>query len=905
MGLELYKHNKKAYEKVEAMFEHENHVAIVHATGTGKSFISMKWLFDNKDKKCLFLAPTYEIHDQFEEHVKSQGLSLKKDFPNLQFAIYSNLMRKSDKDLKKLQVDNIVLDEFHRCGAPEWSKSINKVIGYNADAKVLGISATPIRYLDNNKNMAEELFHGNIASEITLVDAIRDGILPMPTYISAAYSFEKDIERIQDKINRIENIEEKKSYEEQLKDAKRMLEKSEGLSTVFEKHIPNKEGKYVVFCRDQKHMQQMMQEAKDWLKNVNSDVDMYSVYSGQGRKANKRNLADFNKSKNHHIKLLFSIEMLNEGVHVPDIDGVIMLRPTESKIIYLQQLGRALSVGHNQHPVIFDIVNNIHGTDSIREIYREIKNGGRDAEGHEINLDEFKIIDYLQQPNELIDSLNSLLDDAISPEAICEKIVQAVINFINDNKRMPSVWSKDKDEARLYERFTYHKTKFTEEQKQRLIDAGVPANVFLSQEEGIEQLVSAVIDWVKGHDGKMPSGRSNDKDEERLYDRFTYHKTKFTEEQKQRLIDAGVNVFLSQEEGVEQLVSAVIDWVKGHDGKMPSGASNDEDEARLYKRFNYHKTKIIEEQKQRLIDAGVPASVFLSQEGIEQLVSAVIDWVKGHDGKMPSGTSNDKDEVRLYRRFNYHKTKITEEQKQRLIDAGVPANVFLSQEEGIEQLVSDVIDWVKVHDGKMPSSKSNDKDGANLYARFNNNKTKFTEEQKQRLIDAGLNVFLSEEEGIEQLVSDVIDWLKVHNGKMPSGISNDEDEARLYKRFNYNKTKITEEQKQRLIDAGVNVFLSQEEGIEQVVSDVIDWLKVHDGKMPSGKSNDKDEARLYDRFKHYKTKFTEEQKQRLIGVGVPAEKLEKKTRVIIKPEDANKVLKQKTKDDEKDGGITL
>jgi len=736
MGLELYKHNQKAYEKVKAMFEHENHVAIVHATGAGKSFISMKWLFDNKDKKCLFLAPTYEIHDQFEEHVKSQGLSLKKDFPNLQFAIYSNLMRKSDKDLKKLQVDNIVLDEFHRCGAPEWSKSINKVIGYNADAKVLGISATPIRYLDNNKNMAEELFHGNVASEITLVDAMTDGILPMPTYISAAYSFDKDIERIQDKINRIENIEEKKSYEEQLKDAKRMLEKSEGLSTVFEKHIPNKEGKYVVFCRDQKHMQQMMQEAKDWLKNVNSDVDIYSVYSGQGRKANKRNLADFNKSKNHHIKLLFSIEMLNEGVHVPDIDGVIMLRPTESKIIYLQQLGRALSVGHNQHPVIFDIVNNIHGTDSIREIYREIKNGGRDAEGHEINLDEFKIIDYLQQPNELIDSLNSLLDDAISPEAICEKIVQAVINFINDNKRMPSVWSKDKDEARLYKRFNYHKTKIIEEQKQRLIDAGVPASVFLSQ-EGIEQLVSAVIDWVKGHDGKMPSGTSNDKDEVRLYRRFNYHKTKITEEQKQRLIDAGVpaNVFLSQEEGIEQLVSDVIDWVKVHDGKMPSSKSNDKDGANLYARFNNNKTKFTEEQKQRLIDAGL--NVFLSEEeGIEQLVSDVIDWLKVHNGKMPSGISNDEDEARLYKRFNYNKTKITEEQKQRLIDAGV--NVFLSQEEGIEQVVSDVIDWLKVHDGKMPSGKSNDKDEARLYNRFKHYKTKFTEEQKQRLIGVGV-----------------------------------------------------------------------------------------------------------------------------------------------------------------------
>lgn len=607
MGLELYKHNKKAYEKVEAMFEHENHVAIVHATGTGKSFISMKWLFDNKDKRCLFLAPTYEILDQFEEHVKSQGLSLKKDFPNLQFAIYSNLMRKSDKELKKLQIDNIVLDEFHRCGAPEWGKSINKVIGYNADAKVLGISATPIRYLDNNKNMAEELFHGNVASEITLVDAMTDGILPMPTYISAAYSFDKDIERIQDKINRVEDGEEKKLYEEQLKDAKRMLEKSEGLSTVFEKHIPNKEGKYVVFCRDQKHMQQMMQEAKDWLKNVNSDVDMYTVYSGQGRKANKRNLADFNKSKNHHIKLLFSIEMLNEGVHVPDIDGVIMLRPTESKIIYLQQLGRALSVGHNQHPVVFDIVNNIHGTDSIREVYQEVKNrvlknGGRDAEGREINLDEFKIIDYLQQPNELIDSLNSLLDDASSPETKCEKIVKTVIDFIEKNGRMPSC--KHKNEKELYVSFCYNKTKFTEEQKQRLIAAGVSFES-ISKGERTEKIILQVIEWFKTHN-KMPSYKTDDINEANLCLKFNVNKLKYTTEQKQCLITEGVPVDgFSKEEVIEAIVLQMIYWVEKYK-KMPRGGCH-KYEGDLYASFCNNKTKFTGEQKQRLIAAGVPA----------------------------------------------------------------------------------------------------------------------------------------------------------------------------------------------------------------------------------------------------------------------------------------------------------
>ena len=208
----------------------------------------------------------------------------------------------------------------------------------------------------------------------------------------------------------------------------------------------------------------------------------------------------------------------------------------------------------------------------------------------------------------------------------------------------------------------------------------------------------------------------------------------------------------------------------------------------------------------------------------------------------------------------------------RFHDERVGVNVDVDDEE-IEQYVSAVIDWLKAHDGKMPSGKSNDKDEAR--------------EQKQSL--------MAVEEKIEQLVSDMTDWLKVHDGKMPSGKSKDKDEAREQK-----------QRLQRLIDAGVpaSVFLSQEEEIELIVSDVIDWLKVHNGKMPSGKSNDKDEAMLYQRFKYNKTKFTEEQKQRLIAGNVPAEALEKKTRVTIKPEDANKVLKQKTKADEKDGGIT-
>ncbi|MBO4726458.1 MAG: DEAD/DEAH box helicase family protein, partial [Clostridia bacterium] len=111
--MELYQHNKEAYDKIQTMFQREDRVAIIHATGTGKSFISLQWLYDNRDKKCLFLAPTYEILDQLERHMHSQNLSIK-DFPNLECMIYDNLASLSKQALANLRVDNIVLDEFHR-----------------------------------------------------------------------------------------------------------------------------------------------------------------------------------------------------------------------------------------------------------------------------------------------------------------------------------------------------------------------------------------------------------------------------------------------------------------------------------------------------------------------------------------------------------------------------------------------------------------------------------------------------------------------------------------------------------------------------------------------------------------------------------------------------------------------
>ena len=367
MAIELYKHNKKAYSNVLEHFETTNRTCVVHATGTGKSFISLKWLEDNKDRRCLFLAPTNAIIDQFKTHIEDNGLSLS-DFPNLEFELYTNVNNR----IADNKYDCIVMDEFHRCGAKEWSKGINKLLDNNEDAKVLGLSATPIRYLDDNRNMADEIFNGNIASEISIAEAIAMGILQAPTYITSIYSFDNEIDKIQNQIDKYKNKEEKKELQKKLDEAKNMLEKSRGLSEVFEKYIKNDKGKYIVFCKDKPHMELMEEKSNEWFKNINK-IKVNDVYYEKGRELNKYAIDSFENNERDELKLLFSIEMLNEGVHVKSIDGVIMFRPTVSPIIYFQQLGRALSVGHNEHPIVFDVVNNYECLDQIHTLKNEVE----------------------------------------------------------------------------------------------------------------------------------------------------------------------------------------------------------------------------------------------------------------------------------------------------------------------------------------------------------------------------------------------------------------------------------------------------------------------------------------------------------------------------------------------------
>ena len=344
MALRLFEHNEKAYKSSVRMMEQYGKAAIVHPTGTGKSYIAFKLIEDNPEKVVLWLSPSEYIF-------KTQLESLKRndpDFPlaNVHFYTYAKLMCCTQAQLDEIAAQKpayIILDEFHRAGAECWGESTVALLKLCPDAKLLGLTATNIRYLDNNRDMAEELFDSRVASNMTLGEAVVRGILPAPKYVTTVYQYQKTLAKYQARVDNLRAPGIQDVNQKYLDALRRALEQADGLDRVFAHHITNKAGKYIVFCANKDHMDEMVSHVPEWFAGVNPDVVVYQAYSDDPN--TDKAFSDFKTDTSNRLKLLFCIDMLNEGVHVEGISGVILFRPTISPIIYKQQIQRLDDIG--------------------------------------------------------------------------------------------------------------------------------------------------------------------------------------------------------------------------------------------------------------------------------------------------------------------------------------------------------------------------------------------------------------------------------------------------------------------------------------------------------------------------------------------------------------------------------
>ncbi|HHU73640.1 MAG TPA: DEAD/DEAH box helicase family protein [Clostridiales bacterium] len=300
---------------------------IVAATGVGKTYLAA---FDSEQyKKILYVAHREEILRQaaqsFYNIRKSDNYGFftgkQKDTGKaVIFALVQSIGKEKylRSDLFDQEYfDYIIIDEFHHAVANNYLNIIN----YFKPKFMLGLTATPER-LDSKNVFA--LCDYNIVYEVRLKECINKGWL-VPFHYYGIY----------DETVNYENIRylNGKYHEKDLEKALMLNRRRELIFKHYSKYSSNKA---LGFCSSKLHAEYMAREFNHF------GIPSAAVYSGcQGKYSMDRRTAVESLIKGE-LKVIFSVDMFNEGLDIKDIDMVMFLRPTQSPTVFLQQLGRGL-----------------------------------------------------------------------------------------------------------------------------------------------------------------------------------------------------------------------------------------------------------------------------------------------------------------------------------------------------------------------------------------------------------------------------------------------------------------------------------------------------------------------------------------------------------------------------------
>ena len=354
--IELYPHNQAALNHLEEALKYTRRAAVIQPTGTGKSFVALAFIERRPNNSFLYLAPSTHIFNQLKHHAGHTDVLL-----HTTMMTYQKLCLLHEDELGKLEPDYIILDEFHRCGADDWGSAVDHLLALYVECFLIGFTATPVRYLDKagTRDMSEELFHGSIASYYTLQDAINDKVLPVPHYVLGDILMNERVSSLETALTQVASYGRARTAGYSLLESlKRNMAEAQGIDEIFKCHMPNRFAKLIVFCRNLEHIAQCREDMHRWL-GPGKKIREYVCRSDE--KAADIELNAFaGDNERNAIRLLYCVDMLNKGIHIKDVDGVVMLRPTISPIVYLQQIGRCLACSSDgsTSPVIFDLVNN-------------------------------------------------------------------------------------------------------------------------------------------------------------------------------------------------------------------------------------------------------------------------------------------------------------------------------------------------------------------------------------------------------------------------------------------------------------------------------------------------------------------------------------------------------------------
>lgn len=369
---------------------------VVLATGLGKTWLAAFDAVQMGARRVLFIAHREEILNQ----AASTFARIK---PSARIGFYRGQQRDTQVDIlcasvqtlgkvehlerfKPQHFDYIVIDEFHHAAAPTYHRLLN----YFVPAFLLGLTATPDR-TDSANILA--LCDGNLVFERNLFAGITAKLL-VPFHYFGIFDDDVDYQSIPWRNGRFDP--------ELLANKLATHGRARHALTTWRLKA---QAKTLAFCISTRHADFMAQYF------IQQGVKAAAVYADSKLSRGEA----LEQLASGELQVLFSVDLFNEGVDLPAIDTVMMLRPTESKILFLQQLGRGLRCSDNKEKlVVLDFVANhksfLHKPMALMNQamnHRELANFARAAEAQQLELPEGCYVNYDLQFIDFLKSLDS------------------------------------------------------------------------------------------------------------------------------------------------------------------------------------------------------------------------------------------------------------------------------------------------------------------------------------------------------------------------------------------------------------------------------------------------------------------------------------------------------------------
>ena len=324
---------------IKARKDGSDKALIVAAMGSGKTYLSA---FDAKyenAKRLLYICHNENIlkkakieYESVFGNSRTYGFyvgSIKDKSADFLFSTNLSLSKIVD-DFRKDEFDYIVIDEAHHAPA----KTFNIIINHFKPQFLLGMTGTPDRL---DQQSVKKLFGNIIPYELSLRDAIKHKIIMPFKYYSVSDEFV--------------NYSTKADQSALLKD---MISVEHGIfiKNEIEKHLDEINGKIkcIAFCVSVEHAKNLAQ----LMNRLGIEAD---YITGDVSVGDRQTFFNRLQDEKDPLKILFSINTMNEGVDLPLVNMALFLRPTESSTIFIQQLGRSLRKAKNKKkPIIIDFI---------------------------------------------------------------------------------------------------------------------------------------------------------------------------------------------------------------------------------------------------------------------------------------------------------------------------------------------------------------------------------------------------------------------------------------------------------------------------------------------------------------------------------------------------------------------